>query len=524
MDIIESTTQVNNKGNGCGGFFMDLNKGLKSKVMNVAECIKKTGKDDPRRVIHSFKVGLALTLVSLFYYSRPLYNGFGVAGMWAVLTVVVVFEFTVGGTLSKGINRGCATLLAGALGIGGQHLATAFGKRGEPVVLGALVFILAAGATFMRFFPRIKARYDYGVVIFILTFSLVTVSGYRVTQLFQLANQRLATILIGGATSMLVSIFISPVWAGEDLHNLVASNIDKLANYLQGFEQEYFHCSEDKEKSKSALLQGYKSVLGSKASEESLANLARWEPGHGRFRFCHPWKQYLKIGALARECAYKIETLNTYLNSEIQECLEFKCKVEEPCKIMSSESSKALKAISSSMKAMTAPSAAKCHIENSKTAAKLLKITLETISVDDAELIAIIPTATIASILEEITKSVEKVYESAHELSLLAHFKNNVESNVSPEKPPPQILHRGIINPLVDIDKSSNTNNNADQVEITIRDIISSESPEKVENVPSKSCAVVNIIDFVKLRIFHKSLSSSLPWQVPQPQQCIAYR
>lgn len=64
--------------------------------MNAKDSVKKIGKDDPRRVIHSLKVGFALTVVSLFYYSRPLYNGFGVAGMWAVLTVVVVFEFTVG--------------------------------------------------------------------------------------------------------------------------------------------------------------------------------------------------------------------------------------------------------------------------------------------------------------------------------------------------------------------------------------------------------------------------------------------
>ncbi|KAL1338317.1 hypothetical protein AAHE18_10G203500 [Arachis hypogaea] len=421
-----------------GGFF-------KSNVMNVAKSIKKTGKDDPRRVIHSLKVGLALTLVSLFYYSRPLYDGFGVAGMWAVLTVVVVFEFTVGGTLSKGLNRGCATLLAGALGVGAQHLAIAFGKKGEPIVLGALLFILAAGATFLRFFPRIKARYDYGVVIFILTFSLVTVSGFRVNEILELAEQRLLTILIGGATCMVVSILVCPVWAGQELHNLVASNIQKLANYLEGFQAEYF---QDKQKSKSSL-QGYKSVLGSKASEESLGNLARWEPGHGAFRLRHPWKQYLKLGALARECAYKIETLNTYLNPEIQECMELRCKFEEPCKIMSSESSKALKAISSSMKTMTAPSAAKCHIENSKTATKLLKVALETISLEDAQLIAIIPVVTIASILEEITKTVEKVYDSASELSNLAHFKN-VESNVSPEKqPPPHLLHRGTINPLV---------------------------------------------------------------------------
>lgn len=48
------------------------------------------------------------------------------------------------------------------------------------------------------------------------------------------------------------------------------------------------------------------------------ANFARWEPGHGRFRFRHPWKQYLKIGALARQCAYRIEALNGYINSDIQ--------------------------------------------------------------------------------------------------------------------------------------------------------------------------------------------------------------
>lgn len=92
----------------------------------------------------------------------------------------------------------------------------------------------AAGATFFRFFPKIKARYDYGVVIFILTFCLVTVSGYRVEQLFELAHQRLSTILIGATACMVISIFICPVWAGEDLHKLVASNVEKLANYLEG--------------------------------------------------------------------------------------------------------------------------------------------------------------------------------------------------------------------------------------------------------------------------------------------------
>lgn len=69
---------------------------LVSKVAGVARKIKKLGQDDPRRVIHSLKVGLALTLISLFYYSRALYKGFGDSAMWAVMTVVVVLEFSVG--------------------------------------------------------------------------------------------------------------------------------------------------------------------------------------------------------------------------------------------------------------------------------------------------------------------------------------------------------------------------------------------------------------------------------------------
>ncbi|ESW34965.1 hypothetical protein PHAVU_001G195700 [Phaseolus vulgaris] len=471
MDI-ESTMETNKRGflAHWGNCLKALPGNIKSMVINFTRSIAKIGKDDPRRVFHSLKVAFALTLVSLFYYSRPLYDGFGVAGMWAVLTVVVVFEFSVGATLSKGLNRGCATLLAGALGVGGQHLATTFGEREKPIVLGILVFILAAGATFFRFFPKIKARYDYGVVIFILTFCLVTVSGYRVEQLFELAHQRLSTILIGATACMVISIFICPVWAGEDLHKLVASNVEKLANYLEGFEVEYFHCSEGKEKCEKSVLEGYKSILNSKASEESLANFARWEPGHGRFRLRHPWKQYLKIGVLTRECAYKIETLNNYLNPEIQTSLEFKCKVQEPCTKMISESNKALNVISSSVKTMTHPSAAKSHIENSKTAVEDLKFVLETVSLEDADLLTIIPVATVASILEEITKSVEKIYESVSELSDLAYFKSVVESNVSPEKP--HLLHRGIVKPVVDIETT------VDHVEITIPEI-TTDSPEK---------------------------------------------
>ena len=60
----------------------------------------KVGKEDPRRVVHALKVGMALTLVSLLYLMEPLFKGIGKNAMWAVMTVVVVMEFTVGKAIS----------------------------------------------------------------------------------------------------------------------------------------------------------------------------------------------------------------------------------------------------------------------------------------------------------------------------------------------------------------------------------------------------------------------------------------
>jgi hypothetical protein len=90
MEIDQPTIQQK------AGHFTRAWSWFKAKAIKVAKSTKKLGEDDPRRVIHSLKVGLALTFVSFFYYSRPLYDGFGQSGMWAVLTVVVIFEFTVG--------------------------------------------------------------------------------------------------------------------------------------------------------------------------------------------------------------------------------------------------------------------------------------------------------------------------------------------------------------------------------------------------------------------------------------------
>ncbi|KAK8596071.1 hypothetical protein V6N13_000729 [Hibiscus sabdariffa] len=404
------------------------------KTMGIARKMKKLGQDDPRRIFHSLKVGLALTLVSLFYYFEPLYDSFGDSAIWAVMTVVLVLEFSVGGTLGKGLNRILATLVAAAMGAGAHRLANLSGRKGEPILTATFVFIIAGIATFIRFLPRVKARYDYGMMIFILTFCMVSVSGYRDDQVLKMAHERFLTILIGCCTSLIVCIFIFPVWIGEDLHNLVAANMGKLANFLEAFGDEYFKVSEDQSNENNmSYLQGYTSVLTSKSSEETMVNFARWEPGHGRFRFRHPWKMYLKVGNLTRDCAYKVEALNSYLNCKIQTPAEIRGKIQGPCKRVSLECSRALKEMASTFRKMVLTRSAVMHIENSKKAAEELKSLLKTNLWEEADLLETIPAASVATLLPEIIGCIEKISEALNELGEAASFRK-INATVLPEQ------------------------------------------------------------------------------------------
>src|ERR1044072_37784 len=97
-----------------------------------------------------------------------------------------------------------------------------------------LLFCAAAIASFIRFFPKVKTRYDYGMLIFILTFSLISVSGFRDDEVLEMAHKRLSTIFIGGSACVMISIFICPVWAGEEFHYSIAEKLEILGDFLEG--------------------------------------------------------------------------------------------------------------------------------------------------------------------------------------------------------------------------------------------------------------------------------------------------
>lgn len=65
-------------------------------INGFREKMKKLAMDEPRRITHSIKVGLAVTLVSTGYYATPFFDSFGDSAVWTVMTVVGVMEYTAG--------------------------------------------------------------------------------------------------------------------------------------------------------------------------------------------------------------------------------------------------------------------------------------------------------------------------------------------------------------------------------------------------------------------------------------------
>ncbi|XP_020209919.1 aluminum-activated malate transporter 12 [Cajanus cajan] len=314
----------------------------------------KVGKEDPRRVVHALKVGIALTLVSLLYLMEPLFKGIGKNAMWAVMTVVVVMEFTVGATLCKGLNRGLGTLLAGSLAFLIEYVADAPGRIFRAVFIGVAVFMLGAITTYVRFIPYIKKNYDYGVMIFLLTFNLITVSSYRIDNVWNIARDRIATIAIGCGLCLVMSLLIFPNWSGEDLHSNTISKLEGLASSIEVCVMKYFYdhakpATQD-ESCEDLIYEGYKAVLDSKTSDETLALQASWEPRYSRY--CHriPWHQYARVGAALRHFSYTVVALHGCLQSEIQTPKSIRALYKGSCIRVGEEVSEVLRELAKSIR------------------------------------------------------------------------------------------------------------------------------------------------------------------------------
>lgn len=86
----------------------------------------------------------------------------------------------------------------------------------------------------MRFIPYIKRNYDYGMLVFLLTFNLITVSSYTVDTVITVAHERLYTIAMGIGICLIMSLLVFPIWSGDDLHKSTATKLQGLSHSIEG--------------------------------------------------------------------------------------------------------------------------------------------------------------------------------------------------------------------------------------------------------------------------------------------------
>lgn len=114
--------------------------------------------------------------------------------------------------------------------------------------------------------------------------------------------------------------------------------------------------------------------------------------------------------------------------------IDVKKKLGEPLRRMSSESGKAMKEMSNSLKKMTKPSSCDLHVQNARTACKSLTNLLNSGILKEVEPLELISLLTATSLLIDIINLTEKILESLYELASAAKFKNKIEPPLFSEK------------------------------------------------------------------------------------------
>lgn len=102
------------------------------------------------------------------------------------------------------------------------------------------------------------------------------------------------------------------------------------------------------------IYSGYRSVLVSATTEETLEGFARWEPPHGRYRMMkYPWDEFVRVGGALRHCASVSLALHGCTQSEIQPSPKLREEFSNELRRVGSEAAKVLREVGQNMENMS---------------------------------------------------------------------------------------------------------------------------------------------------------------------------
>ncbi|KAM7508915.1 hypothetical protein LguiA_019368 [Lonicera macranthoides] len=415
------------------------------KLMKIVKAVKeeatKAGREDPRKVVHSIKVGMALTIASLIYLLEPFFNGMGQNSIWTVLTVILVLEFTAGATLYKGINRGLGTLLAISFAFLVEIFARHFGHSGRAICIGISVFLIGSFTTYVRFIPSIKKHYDQGLIIFLVTFNLVMLGSYHDNNALHSAIERIYTVAIGGGICLVASLLILPNWSGEDLQSSIISKFEELAKLVQECVDEYFQQLDTKETSKSCNnsppCNHYEEALNCNSVEESLA------PQQVRALFREPCKHVAEeVVKVLNELAGTIKThhqFSPHISDHLHEALEqLDASIKsQPLLFLTSNLTRGpdpLKSMELTRGTEQLKPVDQQLLKDMKNGEKtMVNRTMSKAVITWLEFSVALPLAAFVSLLVEVVARLDVVIEQVEELGKIAHFEEIIDDDKKEE-------------------------------------------------------------------------------------------
>ncbi|BAF06094.1 Os01g0737500 [Oryza sativa Japonica Group] len=228
--------------------------------------------EDAGRVAFALKAGLAMLLASLLVLVGEPFRLFGTNIIWSILTVGIMFEYTVGASFNRGFNRAVGSMVAGVVAIAVIWISLRCGSVAEPYVIGLSIFLVGAVTSFVKQLPAL-APYEYGFRVILFTYCLIMVSVYRVGEPVAAGLDRLYAIAIGAVLALLVNVLIFPAWAGEQLHRELVASFAAVADSLHDCVRSYLSGDETAVDGGEPAIEKCRAILNASARIESLVRL-----------------------------------------------------------------------------------------------------------------------------------------------------------------------------------------------------------------------------------------------------------